>query len=180
MKPSNVGQSDAEQPKAEQLSTRISHKVMVNTIIAQAELNELDLEEIIDDLMAALDKASSCMRYKVSTFKAGVEQAMLDTAMAQFCELAEEMNRPTLDTLIANTVTPEELKRRVPTLIHDSGWKDVIMTKAEMLVLATYVLVSVSLAYLLLAPFGTMPMPMSSVYLSHKSVASCHIGAVPS
>ena len=50
---------------------------------------------------------------------------MLDTAMAQFYELAEEMNRPTLDTLIANTVTPEELKRRVPTLIHDSGWKDV-------------------------------------------------------
>ena len=45
--------------------------------------------------------------------------------MAQFCDLAEELNRPTLDTLIANTVTPEELKRRVPTLIHDSGWKDV-------------------------------------------------------
>ena len=65
------------------------------------------------------------MRYKVSTFKAGVEQEMLDTAMAQFCELAEEMNRPTLDTLIDNTFTPEELKRRVPTLIHDSGWKDV-------------------------------------------------------
>jgi hypothetical protein len=65
------------------------------------------------------------MRYKVSTFKAGVEQDMLDTAMSQFCELAEELNRPTLDTLIANTVTPEELKRRVPTLIHDSGWKDV-------------------------------------------------------
>ena len=50
---------------------------------------------------------------------------MLDTAMEQFCDLAEEMNRPTLDTLIADTVTPEELKRRVPTLVHDSGWKDV-------------------------------------------------------
>jgi len=64
------------------------------------------------------------MRYKVSSYKASVEQDMLDTAMAQFCELAEEMNRPTLDTLIANTLTPEELKKRIPTLIHDSGWKD--------------------------------------------------------
>ena len=53
---SNVGQSDAEQPKAETVKPRISHKVMVNTIIAQAELNELDLEEIITDLMAALEK----------------------------------------------------------------------------------------------------------------------------
>jgi hypothetical protein len=53
---SNVGQSDAEQPKADTTKPRISHKVMVNTIIAQAELNELDLEEIITDLMAALEK----------------------------------------------------------------------------------------------------------------------------
>lgn len=53
---SNVGQSDAEQPKAETTKPRITHKVMVNTIIAQAELNELDLEEIITDLMAALEK----------------------------------------------------------------------------------------------------------------------------
>ena len=65
------------------------------------------------------------MRYKVSTFKASVEQDMLDTAMAQFCDLAEEMNRPTLDTLIANTLTPKELKEHEPTLIYDSGWKDV-------------------------------------------------------
>ena len=65
------------------------------------------------------------MRYKVSSYKASVEQFMLDTAMAQFCDLAEEVNRPTLDTLIADTVTPEELKRRVPTLVHDSGWKDI-------------------------------------------------------
>lgn len=54
---SNVGQSqDAEQPKADAAKPRISHKVMVNTIIAQAELNELDLEEIITDLMAVLEK----------------------------------------------------------------------------------------------------------------------------
>ena len=65
------------------------------------------------------------MRYKVSSYKASVERNMLDTAMAQFCDLAEEMNRPTLDTLIADTFTPEELKRRIPTLVHDSGWKDV-------------------------------------------------------
>jgi hypothetical protein len=69
------------------------------------------------------------MRYKVSSYKASVEQSMLDTAMAQFCDLAEEMNRPTLDTLIANTVTPEELKRRVPTLVHDSGWKELTNEK---------------------------------------------------
>ena len=64
------------------------------------------------------------MRYKVSTVKASVEQDMLDTAMAQFCDLAEEVNRPTLDTLIANTLTPKELKQHEPTLIYDSGWKD--------------------------------------------------------
>jgi hypothetical protein len=64
------------------------------------------------------------MRYKVSTVKASVEQDMLDTAMAQFCELAQEINRPMLDTSIDNTVTPEELKRRVPTLMYDSGWYD--------------------------------------------------------
>jgi hypothetical protein len=64
------------------------------------------------------------MRYKVSTVKASVEQDMLDTAMAQFCELAQEINRPMLDTSIDNTVTTEELKRRVPTLMYDSGWYD--------------------------------------------------------
>ena len=54
---SNVGQSqDAAQPKAEASKPRISHKVMVNTIIAQAELNQLDLEEIITDLMSVLEK----------------------------------------------------------------------------------------------------------------------------
>jgi hypothetical protein len=53
---SNVGQSEAEQPKAETVKPRISHKVMVNTILAQTELNELDLEEIISDLMLALEQ----------------------------------------------------------------------------------------------------------------------------
>jgi len=51
------------------------------------------------------------MRYKVPNTKASVEQSQLDAAMAQFCELADDMNRPTLDTLIANTLTPKELKQ---------------------------------------------------------------------
>ena len=50
--PSNVGQSDAAPAKAER--PKITHKVMVNTIINQAKLNDLDLEKIIEDLMAAL------------------------------------------------------------------------------------------------------------------------------
>ena len=65
------------------------------------------------------------MRYKVPNTKASVEQSQLDAAMVQFCELADDMNRPTLDTLIANTLTPKELKEHEPTLIYDSGWKDV-------------------------------------------------------
>ena len=53
--PSNVGQSEpTEQPKADAPKPRITHKVMVNTILAQAELNGLDLEKIIEDLMAAV------------------------------------------------------------------------------------------------------------------------------
>jgi len=50
--PSNVGQSDEAPAKAER--PKITHKVMVNTILAQAKLNNLDLEKIIEDLMAAL------------------------------------------------------------------------------------------------------------------------------
>ena len=53
--PSNVGQSEpTEQPKADAPKPRITHKVMVNTILAQAELNGLDLEKIIEDLIAAV------------------------------------------------------------------------------------------------------------------------------
>jgi len=44
---SNVGQSQPPQQK-------ITHTVMVNTIVKQAHLNELDLEEIIEDLMIVL------------------------------------------------------------------------------------------------------------------------------
>ena len=45
---SNVGQSQPPQQK-------ITHTVMVNTIVKQAHLNELDLEEIIEDLMIVLE-----------------------------------------------------------------------------------------------------------------------------
>ena len=45
---SNVGQSQPPQQK-------VSHTVMVNTIVKQAHLNNLDLEEIVLDLMAVLE-----------------------------------------------------------------------------------------------------------------------------
>ena len=57
--PSNVGQSDDAPAKADKAPVKISHKVMVNTIIAQAELNGLDLEKIIEDLMAAIPAAKA-------------------------------------------------------------------------------------------------------------------------
>ena len=51
--PSNVGQSEpTEQPKAER--PKITHAVMVNTILAQTKLNNLDLEKIIEALIARL------------------------------------------------------------------------------------------------------------------------------
>ena len=45
---SNVGQSQPPQQK-------VSHTVMVNTIVKQAHFNGLDLEEIIEDLMIVLE-----------------------------------------------------------------------------------------------------------------------------
>ena len=55
-KPSNVGQSDEAPAKAER--PKVSHTVMVNTIVQQAHLNGLDLEEIVLDLMAVLEGRS--------------------------------------------------------------------------------------------------------------------------
>jgi len=54
--PSNVGQSDEapEQPKADAPKQRYSKTAIVNAVIAQAELNEVDLEEIINDLIEVL------------------------------------------------------------------------------------------------------------------------------
>ena len=60
-KTSNVGQSD-DQPKLVEQSKQsmtvgpITRKVMVNTILAQAAINKLDLEEIIEDLIGELTK----------------------------------------------------------------------------------------------------------------------------
>ena len=66
------------------------------------------------------------VRYLVPSTKSDIEQWQLDAASAQFYELAsQETNRPTLDTLIANTKTPEQMFEQSPTLIYDSGWRDV-------------------------------------------------------
>jgi hypothetical protein len=66
------------------------------------------------------------VRYLLPSTKRDLEQWQLDAAADQFYELAsQEANRPTLDTLIANTKTPEQMFKESPTLIYDSGWKDV-------------------------------------------------------
>jgi hypothetical protein len=66
------------------------------------------------------------VRYLLPSTKRDLEQWQLNAAADQFYELAsQEANRPTLDTLIANTKTPEQMFKESPTLIYDSGWKDV-------------------------------------------------------
>ena len=77
------------------------------------------------------------VRYLLPSTKRDIEQWQLDAAAAQFYELAsQEANRhmiedqicPTLDTLIANTKTPEQMFEQSPTLIYDSGWKSAVGT----------------------------------------------------
>ena len=66
------------------------------------------------------------VRYLLPSTKRDLEQWQLDAAADQFYELASEYeNCPTLDTLIANTKTPEQMFEQSLTLIYDSGWKDV-------------------------------------------------------
>ncbi len=66
------------------------------------------------------------VRYLIPSTKRGLAQWQLDAATEQFYELAaQETNRPILDTLNEITRSPEEMYRRSPTLVHDSGWKDV-------------------------------------------------------
>jgi len=66
------------------------------------------------------------VRYLIPSTKRDLAQWQLDAATDQFYELAtQEANRPMLDTLNEITRSPEEMYRRSPTLIHDSGWKDV-------------------------------------------------------
>jgi hypothetical protein len=69
---------------------------------------------------------NTSVRYLIPSTRRNLTQWQLNAATDQFYELAtQEANRPTLDTLISNTLTPKELKKREPTLIYDSGWKDV-------------------------------------------------------
>ncbi len=71
-------------------------------------------------------KDQTSVRYLLPHTKASIDQHMHDIAEKQFADaLAQEMERPTLDNLIANTRSPEQMHRIAPTLIHDSGWKDV-------------------------------------------------------
>ena len=57
---------------------------------------------------------NTSVRYLIPSTQDSLEQWQLDAATDQFYELAtQESNRPTLDTL------------NEPTLIYDSGWKDV-------------------------------------------------------
>jgi hypothetical protein len=74
----------------------------------------------------ARTKDHTSVRYLLPHTKASVEQHVLDVAEKQFAyALAQEMERPMLDDLIANTRSPEDMYKIAPTLIHDSGWKDV-------------------------------------------------------
>jgi len=66
------------------------------------------------------------VRYLIPSTKHDIAQWQLDAATDQFYELAtQEANCPMLDTLNEISRSPEEMRRRSPTLIHDSGWKDV-------------------------------------------------------
>ena len=73
----------------------------------------------------ARTKDHTSVRYQLPHTKASIDQHMLDIAEKQFYALAQETESPMLDNLIANTRSPEQMYRIAPTLIHDSGWKDV-------------------------------------------------------
>ena len=73
----------------------------------------------------ARTKDHTSVRYVLPHTKASIDQHMLDIAEKQFYALAQETDGPMLDDLIANTRSPEQMHRIAPTLIHDSGWKDV-------------------------------------------------------
>jgi len=70
------------------------------------------------------------VRYLLPSTKRDLDNRAFDNAMEQFYELASEYeNCPTLDTLIANTKTPEQMFKQSPTLIYDSGWKSAVGTE---------------------------------------------------
>ena len=66
------------------------------------------------------------VRYLIPSTKHDIAQWQLNAATDQFYELAtQETDRPMLDTLNEISRSPEEMYRRSPTLVHDSGWEDV-------------------------------------------------------
>ena len=66
------------------------------------------------------------VRYLLPSTKRDLAQWQLDAATDQFYDLdKQETNRPMLDTLNEISRSPEEMRRRLPTLVHDSGWRDV-------------------------------------------------------
>ena len=78
------------------------------------------------------------VRYLLPSTKRDLDNRAFDNAMEQFYELASEYENhsviedqtcPTLDTLIANTKTPEQMFKQSPTLIYDSGWKSAVGTE---------------------------------------------------
>ena len=76
--------------------------------------------------MSSRHTHQTSVRYLLPSTKRDLDNRAFDNAMEQFYELAsQEANRPILDTLNEITRSPEEMYRRSPTLVHDSGWKDV-------------------------------------------------------
>jgi len=66
------------------------------------------------------------VRYLIPSTKRDLAQWQLDAATDQFYELAmQEITSPTLDQLIENSKTPDQMARQSPSLVYDSGWKDV-------------------------------------------------------
>ena len=66
------------------------------------------------------------VRYLIPSTKKSLEQSHKDSAYAELCEFMSDCeNRPMLDTLNEISRSPEEMHKRSPTLIYDSGWKDV-------------------------------------------------------
>lgn len=66
------------------------------------------------------------VRYLIPSTQRDLAQWQLDAATDQFYELAvQEITSPTLDQLIENSKTPDQMARQSPSLVYDSGWKDV-------------------------------------------------------
>ena len=70
------------------------------------------------------------VRYLIPSTKKSLEKYRKDSAYAELCAFMSDCeNRPMLDTLNEITRSPEEMRRRSPTLVHDSGWKSATGTE---------------------------------------------------